>query len=128
MRRSQKKRSLCSKKFQIYVNISCEKDALQMLSKLQRAFPEEYGHVFTILNTAEEHKNNAQTQLDTAKRTHVKVTTSQVELLFYFNIRQQFKQNEMKIYEFENTSSFIGTRQQIRSSLVVQFTSRQNPR
>ena len=60
------------------MNISCEKDALQMLSKLQRAFPEEYGHVFTILNTAEEHKNNARTQLDMAKRTHVKVTTSQV--------------------------------------------------
>ena len=28
-----------------------EKDALQMLSKFQRAFPEEYKHVFTLLNT-----------------------------------------------------------------------------
>ena len=39
-----------------------------MLSKLQKAFPEEYGHVFTLLNMVEEHKKNAQTQLDTAKR------------------------------------------------------------
>ena len=45
-----------------------EKDALQMLSKLQKAFPEEYGRVFTLLNTVEEHRKNAQTQLDTAKR------------------------------------------------------------
>ena len=40
-----------------------------MLSKFQKAFPEEeYGHVFTLLNTAEENKKNAQTQFDTAKR------------------------------------------------------------
>ena len=45
-----------------------EKDALQMLSKLQVAFREEYGHVFTLLNTAEEHRKNTQSQLETAKR------------------------------------------------------------
>ena len=40
-----------------------------MLSKLQVAFPEEYIHVFTLLNTAEEHKKNVQSQLETPKRT-----------------------------------------------------------
>ena len=45
-----------------------EKDALQMLSKYQKAFPEEYKHVFTLLNTAEEHKKSTKIQLDTAKR------------------------------------------------------------
>ena len=39
-----------------------------MLSKFQKAFPEDYKHVFTLLNTAEEHKKTAKTQLDTAKR------------------------------------------------------------
>ena len=44
-----------------------EKDALQTLSKIQVAFPNEYEHVFTILNTAEEHKKDAEVQLETAK-------------------------------------------------------------
>ena len=39
-----------------------------MLRKLQVAPLEEHGHVFTLLNTAEEHINNAQSQLEMAKR------------------------------------------------------------
>ena len=47
-----------------------EKDALQMLSKFQKAFPEKeyYDHAFTLLNMAKEHKKSAKTQCDTAKR------------------------------------------------------------
>ena len=35
-----------------------------MLSKFQKAFPEEYKNVFTLLNTAEEHKKTTKIQLD----------------------------------------------------------------
>ena len=46
-----------------------EKDALQMISKLETALPEEeYGHVFQILNTDEEFRKSTIIQLATAKR------------------------------------------------------------
>ena len=39
-----------------------------MLSKFQKAFPEEYKHVFTLLNMAEEYKKSTKIQLDMAKQ------------------------------------------------------------
>ena len=45
-----------------------EKDALQILSKLEVAMPEGYKHIFTLLNTNEEHKKGPDIQLMTAKR------------------------------------------------------------
>ena len=36
--------------------VKYEKDALQMLSKLEVAMPDGYGHIFTLLNTDEEYK------------------------------------------------------------------------
>ena len=46
-----------------------EKDALQILSKLEVAMPEGYENIFTLLNTYEEHKKGADVQLTTAKFT-----------------------------------------------------------
>ena len=43
------------------------KDELQMLSKLKYAMPKEYDHVFTYLNTNEEHQKSYKDQLETAK-------------------------------------------------------------
>ena len=45
-----------------------EKDALQILSKVEVAMPENYEHVFTLLNTEAEHKKTSVVQLETAKR------------------------------------------------------------
>ena len=45
-----------------------EKDALQILSKLEVAMSDGYEHIFTLLNTDEEHKKSADVQLVTAKR------------------------------------------------------------
>ena len=41
---------------------------LQMLSKLEVAMPDGYGHIFTLLNTDEEYKKTPDVQLVTAKR------------------------------------------------------------
>ena len=43
------------------------KDALQTLSKLKSALPKDYDHVFTYLNTSEEHQKSFEKQLETAK-------------------------------------------------------------
>ena len=45
-----------------------EKDALQMISKLEVALPDEYKHIFTLLNTESDHKKSADIQLTMAKR------------------------------------------------------------
>ena len=46
-----------------------EKDALEMLSKLETATPVSYEHVFTLLNMDEEYRKSKEVQLITAKRT-----------------------------------------------------------
>ena len=45
-----------------------EKDALQIISKLEVAMPDTYQHIFTLLNTDAEHKKEPKVQLETAKR------------------------------------------------------------
>lgn len=45
-----------------------EKDALQMLSKIHAAMPADYDHVFTALQTDEEHNKSHEVQLETTKK------------------------------------------------------------
>ena len=45
-----------------------EKYSLQILSKLEVAIPEGYKHIFTLLNTDEEHKKDVDVRLKTSKR------------------------------------------------------------
>ena len=43
----------------------CEKDALQVMSKLEVTMPDTYQHIFTLLNTDAEHKKEPKVQLET---------------------------------------------------------------
>lgn len=56
----------CSKNLKEF-GARCEKDALQILSKLKVAMPKRCEHVITLINADEEHKKAVDVKLKNAK-------------------------------------------------------------